>query len=198
MHWVTVSTQHIFFTESEAVWDPTAAAFIGPQSRLLLTGTRSHQSRIYQLPQKISLQLHIHDVWLHLRITTTFRNMQLFCLYYIMPFQNMESYFSSTFGFWYSDLKIFIFKVDIYAYVSCFSKIHGIEIKLYRLVPHGLTSLAMYLILELDAWFGQNTRKCLVDTYAYVSLTHIRMCHVPNLVNLHVCLAIEVQAQCMY
>ena len=54
----------------------------------------------------------------------------------------------------WSILKTFIFKVDTYAYVSHFSKSHGIETKLARHVPHGKTSLAMYLIHGLDTWFG--------------------------------------------
>ena len=65
-----------------------------------------------------------------------------------------------------------------YAYVSHFLKSYWMGAKLHRLVPHEETSFSMYLVLELDAWFGWKTRKCLVDTYAYVSLTHTRMCQV--------------------
>ena len=82
-----------------------------------------------------------------------------------------------------------------YTYVSHFLKSYQIETKLHRLVPHEETTLSMCLVFKLDAWFGWKTRKCLVDTYTYVSSS--QKCHVSNLVILHVCLAIEVQAQCM-
>ena len=52
------------------------------------------------------------------------------------------------------DSKNFHYKVDTYTHVSHFSKHYGIETKLHRLVPHGKTSHAMYLVLELDAWLG--------------------------------------------
>ena len=93
-----------------------------------------------------------------------------------------------------SILKTFIFKVDIYAYVSHFSKSHGIENKLHRLVP--MERIALPCIWFLDWMHGLARIQgsvMLTHTHIwYVSLTHTCMCHVPNLVKLHGCLANKV------